>query len=198
MSNQILNKNYIASLAIAAYRIVARTATEDVGKQATGATDKLYGVSTDIAAADGERFDVVEIGLADVQAGAAFAEGDELTSDANGKAIAVIPPRIHVSGVAGAAAGAHAVPGILATDTLLSVLAVDVRDASAAITDVTAQYTVTGAGTIDNTGGTTSANLLLLVTWRNQDVRVVGVAECAAGGADEIVAMRVSPRVLRA
>lgn len=197
MGNPLLQKNYSASAAVAANRIVARTATDGTSAQAAAATDKLHGVCAEVGPAAGERFDVVEFGLADVQFGGNVVAGDELTSDANGMAIAVTPPRIHQAGIAGGAAGAHTVTGIATTDSLISVKALDVTDATKSLTDITAQCTISAANTIDNTGGTNTTGLFLFVTYRNQDVHIVGVAE-NSGALDEIGVCRVEPRILRA
>lgn len=56
--------------------------------------------------------------------------------------------------VAGGAAGNHTVTGIKTRDSLRSVM---FHDGAGAITDVTAEYSISAADTINNTGGTTSA-----------------------------------------
>ena len=68
--------------------------------------------------------------------------------------------------IAGGAAGAHAVAGIAVGDTIWSVIyavgaAVDVTDCQ----DLTDEFTVTGAGQVDNTGGTNTAGGRLLFCW---------------------------------
>jgi hypothetical protein len=83
----LLIKNRIASGAVGAYLIVKPGATAGTAAQAAAATDKVIGVTTDVAAADGERMDVIHLGEGKVVAGAAFADGDQLMSDANGRAI---------------------------------------------------------------------------------------------------------------
>ncbi|MDD2721627.1 MAG: hypothetical protein PHH47_10010 [Gallionella sp.] len=197
MGNPILLKNRTASGAIAAHRIVARSGTEGVRAQAASVTDKLSGICAEVGPANGERFDEIVAGLADVQYGGVVTEGDELTSDADGKAVAVTAPRIHQSGIAGGVAGAHAVAAVLATDVLVSVLAIDATDATESIADLTAEFAVTGAGAIGNVGGTDTTGKLLVVTWRNPDVHIIGSAE-VSGTADEIGLCRVEPRILRA
>lgn len=61
--------------------------------------------------------------------------------------------------VAGAAAGNVTVTGIATSDRLVSVI--NTTDG----TDVSAEFTITAANTINNTGGTTSASKKLLVTY---------------------------------
>lgn len=92
----LLTKNRKAGAAIAAYTIVKPDATAGQVVAAAAAADKAIGVTTDVAASAGERADVIMLGDAKVVAGAAFADGDLLMSDASGRAI-----------VAAAAAGAN-------------------------------------------------------------------------------------------
>lgn len=69
--------------------------------------------------------------------------------------------------IAGGAAGAHAVAGILAADTIVSVIAY--LGAGIVVTDVldlTSEFTVTGDNAIDNTSGTNTAGGKLVVEWR--------------------------------
>lgn len=68
--------------------------------------------------------------------------------------------------IAGGAAGAHTVTGIKTRDTLVSVLravggGVDVTD----VTDLTSEFSITAANTIDNTGGTATTGDKLIVTY---------------------------------
>lgn len=88
MSNAVLIKSLLAEAAIAAHRIVKCGAADSGALQAAASTDAMFGVSTDIAAAIGERCDVIKLGDADVEYGGTVTRGDELTADANGKAIA--------------------------------------------------------------------------------------------------------------
>ncbi len=90
MSNPQLIKNFTAGAAIAARRIVRISAAETV-VQAAAATEALSGVTTDIPAASGERVDVVMVGIAEIEAGAAYALTALLTADAQGRAIAAAP-----------------------------------------------------------------------------------------------------------
>ena len=67
--------------------------------------------------------------------------------------------------IAGGAAGAHTVTGITQKDEIGSVIRLDFTDASEAAADDTAEYTISAADTIDNTGGTASTGGFLLVTY---------------------------------
>lgn len=91
MSNPTLTKNFNAGAAIAAYRIVKMGAADATVVQGAAATDFLMGVCTEIAAASGGRADVHIAGIADVEFGGTVTRGDEVTSDATGKAVAAAP-----------------------------------------------------------------------------------------------------------
>jgi len=90
MSTQTLYKNYIAAADIAAYRIV-KFAAEGSVTAAAAATDALVGITSELPVTAGERCDVARAGMACVEAGAAFAVGVLLTSDAQGRAVAAAP-----------------------------------------------------------------------------------------------------------
>jgi hypothetical protein len=65
--------------------------------------------------------------------------------------------------IAGAAAGNHTVTGIAVGDEIVSVIRWDA--ATPDLFDDTAEYTITGANTINNAAGTSSAGQKLLVAW---------------------------------
>lgn len=67
--------------------------------------------------------------------------------------------------IAGGAAGAHTVTGISTADSLVSVLHLDMTDASEAGADLTAEFSISAADTIDNTGGTATTGGFLVVTY---------------------------------
>lgn len=90
MSNPLLLKNFTAGAAINAYRICKFSAAETV-TLAAAATDSLIGVNNDVAPVLGERCDVVMLGIAFVEAGAAIALGAMVTSDAVGRAVTAAP-----------------------------------------------------------------------------------------------------------
>lgn len=67
--------------------------------------------------------------------------------------------------IPGKAAGAHTIPGnLLASGSKLIAVTMVTPD-FVTITDLTAQFSITGLNTIDNTGGTNSANKFLVVTY---------------------------------
>jgi hypothetical protein len=90
VSNPQLIKNFTAGGAIPARRIT-RFSAADTAVAAAAATEALSGVTTDIAAASGERVDVIMSGIAEVEAGAAFAITALLTADSQGRAVAAAP-----------------------------------------------------------------------------------------------------------
>lgn len=90
MSNPTLLKNFTAGAAITAFRMVKFSAAETV-VPAAAATDSIIGVANEVAAASGERQDVVLAGIAFVEAGAAVTIGALITSDASGRGVAAAP-----------------------------------------------------------------------------------------------------------
>lgn len=86
-------RNFTATAAaIAANRIVkCDSTTQTLVLQSAAAADNHIGVSEGVAVAASERVDVILNGPAVVTAGAAFAAGVALTSDATGRAIAAAP-----------------------------------------------------------------------------------------------------------
>lgn len=74
-----------------------------------------------------------------------------------------IVPDLHTATVAGAAAGNLTVTGI---DPNRSVL-LAVQDVSAADENLAEEFTVSAADTINNTGGTNTTGMVLLVIWVN-------------------------------
>jgi hypothetical protein len=91
MANPEFIKTYDAGAACTAYQIVKYTSTDYQVQPASASTDALAGVTTEIAAASGERVDVISLGVAYVKAGGTIAPGDPLTSDSNGAAIKAAP-----------------------------------------------------------------------------------------------------------
>lgn len=110
MANNGLTKSYVAESAIVPFSLIKYGAADYGAAQGAAATDKLYGVSTEVASAIGERFDVILEGIADLKINGVVARGDFITSDATGLGITAAPAvgvnnRIigiaQVSGVAG-------------------------------------------------------------------------------------------------
>lgn len=91
MSNILQARNFKAEAAIAAFTIVKLGAADGQVLTAAAATDKLLGVTTDVAATINERIDVILSGVADVIYGGAVTRGDFLTADGTGRAVVAAP-----------------------------------------------------------------------------------------------------------
>lgn len=91
MSIPTLIRTYPASADIAPRRIVKFSDVSATSKvaQATANTEPLWGISDAMGALSGGSCDVIVDGLAEVQLGGTVTAGAPLTSDANGKAIAL-------------------------------------------------------------------------------------------------------------
>lgn len=109
MSNALLIKNAKAEAAVPANTIIKYGAADGQILPGAAPTDKLVGVSTDIAAAINERCDYITNGRADVLYGGPVTRGDELTSDASGRAVTAAP----AAGVNNRVIGVAAVSGVL-------------------------------------------------------------------------------------
>lgn len=177
MRNEMFVKNFAAAGAIAAYRAVKFGSSDSIAAQATARNSAIFGVSDSLGAdAAGDPVDVIMGGVATIEYGGTITRGDQLTSDANGKAIAAVN-REYTKTIAGGAAGALTLTGILTTDTLESVIVLD-RDATAAnitLIDLTSEFSISAADTITNTGGTATSGNALLVTYSRRD-SVIGQA----------------------
>lgn len=79
-------KNFTASGAVAAKRIVALAAGGNVS-QASAGTDNVIGV-VELACESGSRVDVVTGGITEVEAGGSISCGNWVTADSDGKAVA--------------------------------------------------------------------------------------------------------------
>lgn len=184
MRNDGLIKTYIADGAIAINRFVKFGSADNKCAQASAVSDKIIGVSADVAAdAAGDPVDVIMDGIAHVTYGGSITRGDPVTTDANGKAVAAADS-INKAIIDGGAAGNHTVTGIKTTDTLVAVLQIDVAsdtgtsasgDKVQAIADLTSEFTISAANTINNTGGSATTGDKLLVLYRRKDT-VVGTA----------------------
>lgn len=100
----------IAVSAIAGRRFVIHAAKDGECDPASGGDDPIWGVSSTQGAAAGAVCDITEIGEAVLELGGTVSAGDDLTSDADGKAIVADPDpgetvqvgaRAKQSGVAG-------------------------------------------------------------------------------------------------
>ncbi len=77
----------------------------------------------------------------------------------------ISPAALKVDLVAGGAAGNHTVTGIATTDELLYVGHWSTAAAIATHADLTAEFSIDSADTIDNTGGTATTSDQLMVVW---------------------------------
>jgi hypothetical protein len=109
MSNAVLIKNLKAEAATPAFTVVKFGAADGAVLPAAAVADKLFGVSTDVAALLGERCDVIVSGLADVLFGGVVTRGDLLTTDALGRAVTAVP----AAGVNNRIIGTAFVSGVL-------------------------------------------------------------------------------------
>ena len=91
MANPLLAVNYTAELAIPVNRLVKMGTTDRTITLATAASDAIIGPVNETAIALGERADVVRMGIAWVEAGAAIARGAPITSDATGRGVTAAP-----------------------------------------------------------------------------------------------------------
>ncbi|MES2946319.1 MAG: capsid cement protein [Pseudomonadota bacterium] len=91
MANPLLAVNYVAEAAISINRLVKQGASDRAVLTAAAATDSIIGVVNEVAPAIGERVDVVRVGIAWVEAGAAITRGSPITSDAVGRAVVAAP-----------------------------------------------------------------------------------------------------------
>lgn len=102
-------KSYMAEAAVVVNRIVKPGVAAYALLQSSAAADFHMGVINELPAAIGTTTDVVRDGPAVVEAGAAFAAGTPLTSDALGRAIAAAPAtgvNVRIVGFADEAASA--------------------------------------------------------------------------------------------
>lgn len=91
MANPLLAVNYVADAAIAINRLVKQGTGDRNVTPSVAATDFTIGVVNETAVAVGERCDVVRMGIAWVEAGAAIPRGSPLTADAVGRAVVSAP-----------------------------------------------------------------------------------------------------------
>ena len=91
MANPLLAVNYVADAAIPINRLVKFGTGDRNVTLATAATDFIIGPVNETAIALGERADVVRVGIAWVEAGAAIPRGSPITADAVGRAVVAAP-----------------------------------------------------------------------------------------------------------
>ena len=91
MANPLLAVNYVADAAIPINRLVKFGTGDRNVALAVAATDFILGPVNETAIAIGERVDVVRVGIAWVEAGAAIPRGSPITADAVGRAVVAAP-----------------------------------------------------------------------------------------------------------
>jgi hypothetical protein len=91
MANPLLAVNYVADAAIPINRLVKFGTGDRNVTLAAAATDFIIGPVNETPIAIGERVDVVRMGIAWVEAGAAIPRGSPITSDAVGRAVVAAP-----------------------------------------------------------------------------------------------------------
>jgi hypothetical protein len=196
-------RNTTAEAATLAYRIAKFGAADGGSLQADSSVAKLLGVYDELAHDSGERADVIRAGRGLVQYGGAVTRGDWLTSDANGKAVAVGSYGSVRKVVAGGSAGNITVSGVKTTDELVAVIRFDVAvDTGSSATgnkvqgvsDVTAEFSISAADTINNAAGTDTSGDTLLVIYRRK-VQVIGRADVSGVDLD-VVELIVAPAEL--
>lgn len=134
MTQMVLNTNGVAGAAVEPFRIVKFSNADGKYVQSSAATDLHAGVSESIAAADGERIDVCRIGIAAVTYGGTVVRGQKLTSDADGKAVAVTKDGDQVIGIAEVSGVAGDIGAVLLVPASMGrqyILCVDIADLSA-------------------------------------------------------------------
>lgn len=187
-SNEGLIKTYEAGGTINEYRLVKFCTGDRAALQASASTDKFIGVAglpKGATAASGESIEVIKAGVADVTYGGTVTRGDRLTSDADGKAIsaeALFGTKTAV--VNGGSAGNITVTGIATTDVLEAVLYYPISTGTVtSVSDLTSEFTISAANTINNTGGTATTSGKLEVRYRRR-VSVIGTAELSGVSGD--------------
>jgi hypothetical protein len=115
-----LIKSRTAATVIRAMRLVTEGAAAGIGAEAAGATANIIGISSELDTAVGERCSVLMAGnIAPVVYGGTVAQGDTLTSDAQGRAITTTTTgnryvgTAEVAGVVGDIGTCIVAPGIL-------------------------------------------------------------------------------------
>lgn len=88
--NPVLEKEVKAKTAVTKYRIVKKDTDEDAVSHATAVADKMYAVAQ-TGGAIGERVRITVAGIGKVEYGGTVVQGDLLTTDASGRAVAAAP-----------------------------------------------------------------------------------------------------------
>lgn len=196
MSNEGLVKTYTASATVNPRRIIKFGSADRIAAQASASSDKFAGVAVlpvGTTAASGDPFDVAKSGIVNVDFGGTITRGDRLTADSDGKAVsaeAMFGSKTFIA--TGGSAGNITATGIATTDVLEAVLyyAISVDTGTSAsgnkvtnVTDLTSEFTITAANTINNTGGTSTADGKLEVRYR-RNINIIGISEVSGVSGD--------------
>jgi hypothetical protein len=180
----ILTLSALASAAVTAMRWVNHSGAP------ANASDLLKGVAR-TAAASGDVFPIDILGVVRIEAGGAVSAGARVGSDSVGRAVVVTPGTLKTATIAGGAAGDFTVTGIAASDELVAVWEQD--GTSKLLVDRTAEFSITAANTINNTGGTALTGDNVIVAWR-QIKPIGGIALSAAGAAGQFIDVLLLPQ----
>jgi len=86
----------------------------------------------------------------------------------------ILPP-LRITPVKGGSAGDFTVAGIATVDKILGISQIEFETTASAnveistVADLTTEFTISGAATINNTSGTDTTGALLLVMWADYD-----------------------------
>lgn len=159
--NSLLAKTYEAGGAINPCRIVKMGSADGKVIQATDGSAAVIGVvdhagiDTSVSYADGDRVDVHKVGIALVKLGGTVTRGAWLTSDANGKAVAVsivagtpvyCIGQAEISGVDGDVIPVDIRPTVVANDTGIATAEVTVSTAEVLALNATPKTLVAAPG----------------------------------------------------
>jgi len=119
--NPLLIKSHYAAEEVKPYRVVAFVS----GGVATanGATQPVAGVSESLGCNPGGMADVIQVGLAEIEAGSSLAAGDPVVADATGRAVkaaAVAGQALHVVGFIQSDAAEGDIVPVLVSPSLLA------------------------------------------------------------------------------
>ncbi len=88
----IVTENFTAGAVVNPCRICKHGSSDGAAIQAAAVSDKMFGISDNLGAdTSGDRLDIYTEGIVEVEYGGTIARGDDLTSDANGKAVKAAP-----------------------------------------------------------------------------------------------------------
>ena len=195
-ANVGLVKTFTANGAINENRIVSFSGGNRIAAQAAASTESFAGVAavpTGATIANGEPFDVIKSGVADVLYGGTIAVGNRLTTNSLGKAVsaeAMFSGKTEI--VDGGSAGNITVTGITTSDVLTAVLYYPISadtgtsatgNKVTSVSDLTSEFSISATNTINNTGGTATTGDKLEVRYRRK-ISIIGTAEVAGVSGD--------------